>query len=261
MPSIRELELVPYHGTPITPDAAAVVIMTGRHAMVSFAHPQQMELMLEICQSVAADSGAYSAWRSGKSITDWLPFRRWIDEWSSHPGFDWFLIPDVIDGDERDNDQLIYEFREVKYGVPVWHMHETTQRLKRLMDLGYERIALGSSGEFSVIGNERWWGKMAEAMDVVCDDNGRPLVKLHGLRMLDPKIFGRLPLASADSTNVARNVGIDSRWRGTYLPHNKATRGIVLANRIESYGAAPAWINEVARAIRDFERAMDDALA
>lgn len=81
---------------------------------------------------------------------------------------------------------------------------------------------------------------MGEAMAVACPF-GRPMAKLHGLRILDPEVFTRFPFASADSTNVARNIGVDVKWRGTYLPHNKAVRGIVLAERIESMQSAPAW--------------------
>jgi hypothetical protein len=209
--------------------------------MVSFGHPDQLSLVAEVCHSFVLDNGAFSAWRSGKPITDWLPFRAWIDEWSRHPSCDWFLIPDVIDGNEKDNDQLISEFQDVPLGVPIWHMHESLDRIDRLIDLGYQRLALGSSGQYAKVGNEQWWKRMSEAMTVLCDERGRPKVKLHGLRMLDPKIFGRLPLASADSTNVARNVGLDVKWKGTYTPPNKITRGIVLANRIESNPSAPEW--------------------
>jgi hypothetical protein len=233
--------VIHYHGTPLTPESAAASVFAGRHAMVSFAHPEQLPLVAEVCQSFVLDNGAFSAWRSGKPIADWLPFRGWIDEWRQHPGCDWFLIPDVIDGDERDNDHLVFEFREVKDGVPIWHLHERTDRLQRLMDMGYGRIAIGSSGEFAEIGTSRWWSRMAEAMLVLCDELGRPYVKLHGLRMLDPDIFGMFPFASADSTNVARNVGLDSRWKGTYAPTNKATRGVVLANRIEAFQSAHQW--------------------
>lgn len=209
--------------------------------MVSFAHPDQLPVLAEICQSFVLDNGAFSAWKSGKPIIDWIPFRAWIDEWVSHPGCDWFLIPDVIDGDERDNDHLVFEFREVKHGVPIWHMHESTDRLVRIMDMGYERIALGSSGQFATVGNVKWWHRMDAAMNVLCDDRGRPRVKLHGLRMLNPKIFNQLPLASADSTNVARNVGLDGRHTGEMRIASKATRGIVLANRIESTQSAAVW--------------------
>jgi hypothetical protein len=66
-------------------------------------------------------------------------------------------------------------------------------------------------------------------------------VKLHGLRMLDTGIFSRVPLASADSTNVARNIGIDSRWKGTYLPKSKLSKALVLMENIEGHTAAHRW--------------------
>lgn len=233
--------MIHYHGTPLTPEAAAAHVFAGRHAMVSFAHPEQLPLVAKICQSFTLDNGAFSAWRSGKPITDWLPFRGWIDAWVSHPACDWFLIPDVIDGDEHDNDNLIFEFREVKHGVPIWHLHESVTRLDRLMDMGFGRIAIGSSGEYAMLKTDRWWNRMAEAMQVLCDSHGRPRVKIHGLRMLDPDVFGEFPFASADSTNAARNVGLDGRWKGTYAPISKATRGIVLANNIEAFQSADVW--------------------
>ena len=64
---------------------------------------------------------------------------------------------------------------------------------------------------------------MAETMNAICTD-GLPACKLHGLRMLDPEVFTRLPLASADSTNIARNIGIDSAWTGAYMPPSKESR-------------------------------------
>lgn len=81
---------------------------------------------------------------------------------------------------------------------------------------------------------------MDESLNSICR-GGSPITKLHGLRMLNPKIFSQLPLASADSTNVARNIGIDSAWKGTKLPPHKAARGIIIAERIESVQSAPTY--------------------
>lgn len=69
----------------------------------------------------------------------------------------------------------------------------------------------------------------------ICDERGVPKVKLHGLRMLRPELITVIPLASGDSTNVARNIGIDSAWKGTYTPATKETRAAVLVERIERY--------------------------
>jgi hypothetical protein len=59
--------------------------------------------------------------------------------------------------------------------------------------------------------------------------------------MLNPEIFRRLPLSSADSTNVARNIGIDGAWHGSYQPSNRASRAKILVERIEALNAASEW--------------------
>ena len=231
--------MIHYHGTPITPDSAAVAVLAGRHAMVSYAHPQQTALIAEVCQSFTMDNGAFSAWKTGAKV-DWCGYYEWVGEWMRHPGFDWALIPDVIDGDERANDELVENWPLGSIGVPVWHMHESIGRLHHL--LKWDRVAIGSSGQYATVGDQRWWARMAEAMEVCCED-GRPVRKLHGLRMLDPTVFSHLPLASADSTNVARNIGIDSAWkRGQYQPVTKQQRALVLADRIERHASAARWV-------------------
>jgi len=48
-------------------------------------------------------------------------------------------------------------------------------------------------------------------------------------------------LASADSTNMARNVDLDSRWYGPYVPPSTAQRALVLVDRIEAHQTPPAW--------------------
>lgn len=232
--------MIHYHGTPITPDIAATAILAGRHGLVSFRHPQQIELVAEVCASFVLDNGAFTAWRSGKPVEDWTPYYEWVGRWARHPGFDWALVPDVIDGDEDANDALLEEWPlDHALGVPIWHMHEDLGRLTDLAE-SWPRVALGSSGEYAKVGTTSWWARMRRAMDDVCPD-GRPLCKIHGLRMLNPRIFRHLPLASADSCSVGRNIGLDSRWTGSYTPSSKAWRGQVLAARIEAQQSAPLW--------------------
>lgn len=207
---------------------------------MSFANPEQLELAAEVCQSFCLDNGAFSLWRGGKSPI-WADYYAWVDEWLQHPGFDWAIIPDVIDGDEGANDALLAEwpFGDA-VGVPVWHLHESLERLASL-SAKWPRVALGSSGQWANPGSDNWWQRMTRAMEMICVNN-RPITKLHGLRMLNPEVFRHLPLSSADSTNVARNIGLDSRWRGTYAPANKAMRAAIIAQRIESHNSASEWI-------------------
>jgi hypothetical protein len=234
--------MIHYHGTPITPDLAAAQTLLRRHAMVSFAHPEQIELVADVCQSFALDNGAFSAWRAGRPVTDWAPFHEWIDTWRHHPGFDWFLIPDVIDGTEEENDALVFDAAFPPHGVPVWHLHESLDRIERLIARGFSRIVIGSSGTVARIGTPSWWRRMAEAMSMLCDEQGRPRARLHGLRMLDPYVFASFPFSSADSTNIARNVGLDGRWTGSYAPATRGGRGFLLAERIEANNSASRWM-------------------
>lgn len=234
--------MIHYHGTPMTPTAVAAAALACRHAMVSFEHPQQIELVAEVCQSFVLDNGIFSRWRRGDGpvpVEDYLEF---VKKWEKHPGFDWCVIPDSIEGDAEENNRLIAAWPlPAAISVPVWHLHENVDRLRWLCDK-WPRVALGSSGQWATPGSKSWWNRISEAMEAICDADGRPAAKLHGLRMLDPTIFSHLPLASADSTNVARNIGIDKAWRGPYQPLSISTRALVLADRIERHAAANRWL-------------------
>lgn len=233
--------MIHYHGLPINPQTVATSAVAGGHAFVSFADTQPLGLAVDACQSFAVDNGAFSAWKTGRAVTDWRPFYEWAEQCRLVPSCDFAVVPDVIDGTEADNDALLAEWPLPRwFGAPVWHMHESLARLERLAS-AWPRVCIGSSGQFSTIGTAAWWAQMGKAMQVVCNDKGQPLVRLHGLRMLNPEIFGRLPFASADSTNIARNVGIDKAWRGTYLPPTKEARAALMRARIESTNAPATW--------------------
>ena len=233
--------MIHYHGLPITPSTAAVRAVEAGHAFVSFAHSDQLAVAVEVCQSFAIDNGAFSAWKAGKPVANWSDFYAWAAECKRVPSCDFAVVPDVIDGDESDNDALLAEWPLPRwFGAPVWHMHESLDRLERLAS-GWPRVCIGSSGEFATIGTAAWWGQMARAMRVICNDEGQPLVKLHGLRMLNPEIFSRLPFSSADSTNIGRNIGIDQTWKGNYMPPTKEMRAAVMRSRIESHNSPARW--------------------
>ncbi|HGK5894867.1 TPA: hypothetical protein ACJ3DT_005987, partial [Pseudomonas aeruginosa] len=124
--------MIHYHGTPIggtRQDAAR--FLAGRHALVPFPRQDDVAIVAEVCQSFCFDNGAFSVWKKGGTL-DVESYLRWVDDWRRHPGFDWALIPDVIDGDEADNDRLLEQWPEHLPGVPVWHLHESIERLVRL---------------------------------------------------------------------------------------------------------------------------------
>jgi len=245
--------VIKYHGTPFAgTKSEASEALIGRHAFISFAAPNHLDVALEVCQSIALDNGAFSAWKSGKSI-DWDVYFEWAKSLQNHPRVDFAVIPDVIDGSEADNEKLIARWHQyihtgsLTYGAPVWHMHESKDKLNYL-SRAYYRVAIGSSAEYAKVGSEAWHERMKWAMRIVCDD-GQPRCKIHMLRGLDPKVFTQYPFASADSTNAARNCNIESAWKGTYAPPSNSWRARVIMARTEAYNSSdffqeplPEWL-------------------
>jgi len=235
--------MIHYHGIPITPTDAAIRVLQARHAMVSFARPEQVAMAAEVCQSFVCDNGAFSTWKTKKPF-DPSGYLDWLHDWNQHPGFDWCLIPDVIDGSEDENRKLCEAWPLPRHqSVPVWHLHESLDYLRWMCE-SWPRVALGSSGKWPDPGVTSWWERISEAMAVVCDRRGRPLCKLHGLRMLSPAITSHLPLSSADSCGVGRNIGLDIVWDrpGKYLQGlPKPVRAQIIADRYERHASASFW--------------------
>jgi hypothetical protein len=193
--------VIHYHGTPITP-RAKLLQLAGRCFCVSYASPRDVAICHSIGQSVMLDNGAFTFWRQGGSPASWEPYyawaKPWLDYWTT-----WAVIPDVIDGDEKDNDDLIEEWPFGHRGAPVWHLHEPLERLVRL-SAAWPLVCLGSSGQFATPNAPAWQKRMADAMGAVTDSRGVPATRYHMLRGLALG-GGRYPFFSADSTNIARN--------------------------------------------------------
>ena len=196
-----------YHGTPITP-RSVLQTLTGKHFCVSFAKPQDVATCHEIGQGVMLDNGAFSLWKLNPKVFTycWDGFYSWARPWLDYHTT-WAVIPDVIGVTECENDRLISQWFQLmgsyRRAAPVWHLHESLDRLERLAQ-GFERVCFGSSGEYKTIGSPGWNHRMNEAFNLICRGSGRPSVWVHMLRgmSLTTSIY---PFASVDSTDVARN--------------------------------------------------------
>lgn len=196
-----------FHGLPIWGDRGAVckIAVTGAGAFVSYARPEQIGLALQYADEVAIDNAAFSAWKRGL-IINWVEFYRWLMPHYHHERLKFFVIPDVVDGGEEDNNRLIRElpsmFRDK--AAPVWHLHESLDRLVALCEV-WPLVCFGSSGQYATIRTAAWHRRMNEAFTEIYIRR-QLRTKIHGLRMLDGRIVGNYPLATADSTNLACNV-------------------------------------------------------
>ena len=232
--------MIVYHGTPFGGDRAGVArFLRNRHALIPFPRQEDCAVAMQVCQTVVFDNGAFTAWKQGQPITDWTPYHEWCDEWHRHPAFAWAIIPDVIDGSEDDNDELLDEWPGHIEGVPVWHLHESFERLDRLCK--WPRICIGSSGQYATPGAKGWMRRMRDAMEVICDAGGRPRTKLHGLRMACSEYTGRFPFASVDSTNVAQNASLLPRF-GTYAAPTRWQRAESIAYRMDALDTVSEFI-------------------
>lgn len=231
--------MIHYHGTPITP-RSVLNELAGKHFCVSFADPRDVETCHRIGQSVMLDNGAYSIWRQGITV-DWYAWVGWAEQWLDYPTT-WAVLPDSIDGDEAENDRLLSEFAWMTAGYatfPVWHLHESFTRLKRLADT-YGRVCFGSSGVYSVVGNDPWRRRVTEAFDAIADPDGR-VPWIHMLRGM--ALSGQeFPFASVDSTDIARN-------------HNRNGSARAMADRWDALQCPGRWVTHRQSALDLWEAA------
>lgn len=214
-----------YHGTPLTP-LSLLRTLAGFNWCVSFAAPWSINVLLEeaVGERVMLDSGAFTAWRHGKMV-DWEAYYRWAERWLAYPNT-WAVIGDVIDGTEADNDRLIEEWPFGTRGSPVWHLHESIEKLQALVTT-WPRVCIGSSGDYAKVLSPSWRERMAEAMDAIALPDGSMPTDLHMLRGLRLVSRGHpYPFASVDSATVARNYRSYQRhplqllqtWEGLHCP-------------------------------------------
>lgn len=211
--------MIHYHGTPISP-RPKLLELAGRCFCVSFAAPHDIAACHEIGQAVMLDNGAFTFWRTGRSVS-WDAYYEWCERWLAYRTT-WAVIPDVIAGSARENDLLLAQWPFGTRGAPVWHMHEPIRRLLRLAD-SWPRVCIGSSQAYKSVASQAWHERMTAAMNALCG-NGPAPVWLHMLRGL--RLAGSsYPFASADSTNVARNhAGAPTRGIARQSPGAMAAR-------------------------------------
>lgn len=230
--------MIHYHGTPCGGKRIeAARFLMGRHALVPYPRPEDLATVMEVCRSFVVDNGAFTVWKQGGTL-DVAGYQKWVESIYRHPGFDWALIPDVIDGTEMENDAMLDDWPKHLPGVPVYHLHESLERAALLAN-DFDTVAIGSSGEWPVPGERKWRKRMADVMGAMCDHDGVPRCKIHGLRMMDPDIFKDYPFRSVDSTNCAQNGARNGKLIDERLTSGQGA--IITAWRIEAYNSPAIW--------------------
>jgi len=210
-------------GLPITP-IHLVHELAGSSFCLSYATRNRLGQQLGWAIDLVADdgillldNGAFSAWRQGHEL-DIPGFVRWCADIMAVCPQAVAVVPDVIDGDEAANDEMLVDFvgHQLEQDVylpgdrtmAVWHMHEPIDRLLRLIEGGYYFVAIGSSGEYAKIGTPQWHHRIREALgaiDEFCAGSDGAYVRpwIHMMRAQSE--LHRYGFDSADSCSVAVN--------------------------------------------------------
>jgi hypothetical protein len=218
---------VHYHGTPITPNRVLIEEMAGANFFVSYAAAAQLRLCHEIGQLVHIDWPAYSIWKQG--ITpDLEAYYAFIEPWLEYITTT-ATIPDFIEADEAENSRLVraWPFRKEK-GLPVYHMHESIDRLIALIDV-FPWVAIGSSGQYAEVLSPQWERRMDEIFRHILRVFGR-IPRLHmmrGMQLLNSK--KRWPFFSGDSALTSPETTIETATRPPRCEHAGTPASVPLA--------------------------------
>jgi len=197
----RVFFMIKVHVTPITPKHIFLKYMLNESVLINYLNPADYNRAVKVCSNIYIDNGAYGFYLKGIK-PNYNDFYKWLEGKT----FNHFFVPDIINGTEEENDNLIKlvpEKFKIK-AIPVFHIHESFDRLKRLIS-EFDYIALGSSGDYWDVGSVAWFNRMNLLMEILCYPDGTPKVKIHMLRCLNPKVFIHFPFYSADSSNLAQN--------------------------------------------------------
>jgi hypothetical protein len=173
------------------------------------------------------DNGAFSEWKRGRS-SNWPEYYLWAEEWMNYPTT-WAVIPDVIDGTDQQQNDLIAQWPFGIRGAPVWHMNESIARVLSLCDR-WPRVCIGSTAIYATILSDSWQRRMDETFNEIAKRH-HPLPWIHMLRGMDCS-GRRWPFASVDSTDIARNHHLDrntprkmaDRWDAMQCPSTWSIR-------------------------------------
>lgn len=240
-----------YHGGPMWGGEECFnALYKDRCALVSYARPQQLKKIVKIAKSVVLDNGAFSTWKRQKKSSEimdwdahWTNYYLWVVKWIGL--VDWFVIPDVIEGTEEENDRLVNRVPSslVDKAVPVWHSVESLDRLVRLCKR-FDRVAIGLCGPHRKTMSHAAQERLTEAFTEIYIKRNLK-TKMHGMRMLDGRVLGKFPLDSGDSSFVAVNV--PKTKRQMVQEQRKLNRTVIYRSKIECVNppSIAEWVDKM----------------
>ena len=188
------------------------VLSHNSGVLASFWYYKRVDLLGMVPPSVPLiiDSGAYSAWTSGGSVT-LREYADWLDVLGDRPKF--AINLDVI-GDSEASYKQWKQLRKLGHDlVPVIHFGDRPPILERYLDEGATRVAFSGAAVPRIVDKvEKWQAYMFRWMR----DNNHMHIPVHGLGVHMRSRLGRLPWATTDSStfSMAWRFGRMGLWTG-----------------------------------------------
>lgn len=143
--------------------------------------------------------------------------------------YDFYVTVDVIFNPVKTWEVLKYIESCGLKPMPVFHVGERLDVLKRLMD-EYEYIGVGGLGQ--EITKQKYIPFADSVFRTICDSKGRPKHRIHGFAIAASEILARYPYYSTDATSPL----LCSRMGGMMLPRPVLKKGkIVSFDYIQPY--------------------------
>lgn len=158
------------------------------------------------------DSGAFSAFTQGVDI-DIQEYIEFIKDHQKHLTV--YANLDVIGSAKGTwKNQVIMEKAGLS-PLPCFHYGDDIKWLKRYLSKGYDYIALGGMVPISTKDLRPWLDDLFD--NYLTDDDGMPIIKVHGFGLTSHGLLKRYPWYSVDSTSWV----VTGRLGGVYVPKFK----------------------------------------
>lgn len=178
--------------------------------------------------SMMLDSGAYSAWKSGRTI-DLQAYADYIKALGCADGV---VNLDVIPGKygkkptpmevEDSAKQSLQNYEKLKVlgidSIPVFHQGEQWHWLEAMVELGIPYIGISPANDKLAEQRKEW---LDDVFTRLTDISGNPIIKTHGFGMTTVSLMNRYPWYSCDSITWILNgsygqimipVHVEGKW-------------------------------------------------
>lgn len=224
------------YGLPLNP-LSALDKLQGASFCVSYATREKLGRQIDDAIRLVGDqgvllvdNGAFSLYHQGVSTMDesYLEgFEAWAMDILERCPQAVAVIPDVIDGTEEQNANLIaWSQLPTERTMAIWHLNESIDSLIHRCESGRDWLGFGSAGQYWKPGTPEWHARIQEAFAAIeawhgpinergFYETGYVRPRIHMMRA--QALAHLYPFDSSDSTNVAVNHNRQSR-KGEPLP-------------------------------------------